>query len=107
MRLGDLGAGMTLKVLNNALFAAHVQLAVDAIILAREQKLDPVLSVQVLAQSSGGSFALGLLSAAADPIARAAALREYLNKDVAVARAAAKVSGIDLGRIGQLTVGYE
>jgi 3-hydroxyisobutyrate dehydrogenase-like beta-hydroxyacid dehydrogenase len=93
--VGPLGAGQTLKLLNNLVFATNVKNAAELIEAARGQGLDPVESAKVIQQSSGASYALGLFTNA-PPEQMLKAVRHYMVKDVAAAEAAAKDSGVDL-----------
>jgi len=104
--IGDTGSGLTLKILNNSLFAANFQLALDAFEIAQDSGIDANLAGLVLSQSSGASFALNVLNRGEDPFKTAVMLSRYLDKDVIVARGAAKSSNIDLKRIGQMTSSY-
>lgn len=65
LHLGALGAGQEAKLLNNALFTAHLGLAADVFALARAWGLDPTAVATVLAHGSGRSYA-------ADVVARSA-----------------------------------
>lgn len=93
--VGPLGAGQTLKLLNNLLFAANVKNAAEVIEAAQGQGLDPIESAKVVQQSSGGSYAMGLFTNA-PPAQMVKAMRHYMLKDVAAAEDAAKESGVDL-----------
>lgn len=93
--VGPLGAGQTLKLLNNLVFATNVKNAAELIAAAQGQGLDPIESAKVIQQSSGASYALGLFTNA-PPEQMLKAVWHYMVKDVAAAQAAAKDSGVDL-----------
>lgn len=52
-RLGDVGAGQTMKLVNNLMLAAGRAIAFEAMALAVKNGLDPKLTVEVLNKSSG------------------------------------------------------
>lgn len=104
--IGGTGAGLSLKIINNALFAANVQLALDGLNAATQSGIDVNLAGKVLSQSSGGSYALNALMSGANPFEFATQLHKYLDKDVAVARNAAISSHINLGKIAGVTSVY-
>ena len=99
--LGPLGSGMALKLINNLMFAAHVAITRDGLRLVREEGLDRAVAVATLMCGSAGSNSLGLFGRAGDTAAMLAAIRPYLDKDVAIARDAAQ--GLDLGIIAEAT----
>lgn len=102
--VGPLGAGMTLKLVNNMLFAAQVRLALDAVEAAAQAGIDRVTAAETLARSSGGSFALGVVQRSGASETGAAPLRRYLDKDVAVAREAGRT--LSLGDLIHVTRGF-
>jgi 3-hydroxyisobutyrate dehydrogenase-like beta-hydroxyacid dehydrogenase len=56
--LGALGSGQRMKLLNNAMLAAHLRLAYDAVDLAGDLDLDLATAQEVLLNGSGGSAAM-------------------------------------------------
>jgi 3-hydroxyisobutyrate dehydrogenase-like beta-hydroxyacid dehydrogenase len=94
-KVGPLGAGQLLKLLNNLLFATNLKQAAEIIGIATEQGLDPRLAAKVICQSSGGSMAMGLLenSGVEDMLNSS---RSYMKKDVQTAFDAANETGIDI-----------
>jgi 3-hydroxyisobutyrate dehydrogenase-like beta-hydroxyacid dehydrogenase len=93
--VGPAGAGQTIKLLNNLLFATNVRYAVDVIDAARAQGLDPQEAAKVIQASSGASMAMGLF-ANAPPQQFLKAIRHYMVKDVQAAESAALDAGFDL-----------
>jgi 3-hydroxyisobutyrate dehydrogenase len=83
VHLGGVGAGQCAKLLNNALLAAHLTLADDALRLAEVLHVDPGALAEVLHNGSGRSYAVELLSASLSlrSIAQTQA-RPTLTKDV-------------------------
>lgn len=104
--IGDSGAGMALKIINNSLFAANVQLALDALSAAADCGIEVNLAATVLNQSSGGSYALASLANGGAPLETSKSMTKYLKKDVKIARDAAIISNIDLKKISILTAEY-
>lgn len=102
--MGPLGAGQTLKLLNNLLFATNLMQAYDVIAMAEAQGIDPAYAAQVICQSSGGSMSMSLLqtSAGAQTMERA---RHYMVKDVKTAAEAAQDAGLDISTF-ERTIAY-
>ncbi len=61
VHVGDLGAGQTTKLLNNLLFTAHVGTAASVVDLAEALGIATDRFAQVIAQSSGNSFAFNVV----------------------------------------------
>lgn len=99
-RVGPLGAGMQLKLLNNLLFAAHVRLAADAYRIAIDEGLAATTVAEVLARSSGASRALALLGARPGAPDDLSTMRKYVEKDVETALRIAEAAGLDLKSVG-------
>ncbi|MBJ7337218.1 NAD(P)-dependent oxidoreductase [Mycolicibacterium sp.] len=60
-RLGDVGSAQSAKLINNALLAAHMAIADDALALARFQHVDVGQFAKMTGQGSGRSFGLDLV----------------------------------------------
>ncbi len=105
LRVGDVGDGQKVKLLNNALFGAHVALAAQIERAATGLGMDPTLVLPALHECSGDSYAL----AAAIGTGSAATLVEvagrFIRKDVAVCVEVAAELGADLGSV--ITVAQE
>lgn len=95
--MGDLGTAMKAKLINNVLFAAHVQLAAEAARLAERLGLDPARTLRALLPCSGASAALGYMTREEDQVAFAVGIGPYLRKDVQSCEAAARELSVDLG----------
>lgn len=102
--LGPLGAGMTLKVINNLTFAAHMAIAQDVLRLCAANGLALDKSIEALSRGSAGSTALAYLGRSPDPLNMLGAIRHYLDKDVEIARHASR--SMDLGVIDVVTQGF-
>lgn len=92
--VGGLGRGQVVKLLNNLLFAANLQNAVETLRIAALQQIDAAACARVFHDSSAASYAGSLFrSAPVDALLQSA--RPYLVKDVKAAMAAAAELGID------------
>jgi len=93
--VGPLGAGQTIKLFNNLLFAANLMNTVELLQLAERQGLDTKTIAKVLQGCSGGSYAMRLFQAVPvdEMMTRA---RPYLEKDVSTAIETAKEGGLDV-----------
>ena len=80
--LGELGAGLRVKLLNNALNAAHFALAHDVMALGVEAGLDPGVLGDALRSGSGRSFALDVYIAMGSFDAFADQVGPIMSKDV-------------------------
>jgi 3-hydroxyisobutyrate dehydrogenase-like beta-hydroxyacid dehydrogenase len=105
IRTGELGSAMLLKLVNNVVFAANVQLTMEVARLAGELgvPLDDVLAV--LRHSSGGTKVLDYLSAVGDLTAFIQDVQPFLVKDVAVCEQVATSMKVDLGLLGSVVRG--
>jgi 3-hydroxyisobutyrate dehydrogenase-like beta-hydroxyacid dehydrogenase len=107
--VGPLGAGQTLKLLNNLLFSANLMNTTETLRLAEQQGFDTAEVARVFQTCSGGSFAINLFlprPQGSPPMAAVvASARPYLEKDVAAAVAAADDAGLDISAFAS-TVDY-
>lgn len=105
VHVGAGGAGRAIKLVNNILYAGHLQLAADALRLAEAQGLDPAATAEALTHCSGSSDVLrGFADASASEILEKS--NPYMQKDVAAAVAAAEAAGLKLGPLGLATQTY-
>ena len=102
--LGPLGAGMTLKVINNLTFAGHMAIAQDVLRLCDANGLELDTAIATLSRGSAGSTALAYLGRSSDPHGMLAAIRHYLDKDVEIAREGSR--HMDLGVLAAATQGF-
>ena len=98
--VGGSGAGRALKLVNNLLWVAHIQLVIDAQRLAEGLGLDPLETVETILQCSGSSdvqhtFTKPEIAGLLD------FMRPYMIKDASAAAEAARDAGIDLGPLGE------
>lgn len=102
LRVGPLGAGQRVKLVNNALFAATIGLVADAVRLGGELGVSEPALLAALPHGSGASRALALAAASGSVAALAAGAGEFLAKDLAVVREVARDLGGDLGLLGRV-----
>jgi 3-hydroxyisobutyrate dehydrogenase-like beta-hydroxyacid dehydrogenase len=105
VHVGKAGAGRAIKLVNNILFAGHLQLAADALRLAEGLKLDPRATAAALTKCSGESDILRRFADEGTGNMLETA-RRYMVKDVAAAADAARAVGVDLGTLGAVTSVY-
>jgi len=93
--VGPLGHAQIVKLANNLLFASNLLHAAEAMRMIEDQGLDPRSAAEIIQECSGGSYAMSMFASPNGP--RILDLcRPYLDKDVAVARAAAEDAGLDI-----------
>ncbi len=103
--VGASGAGRAIKLVNNILFAGHLQLAADALRLAEGLGLDRSASAAALIQCSGASDVMArFVDEETGPMLEMA--HRYMVKDVGAAADAAKEAGVDLGTLAAVTATY-
>jgi 3-hydroxyisobutyrate dehydrogenase-like beta-hydroxyacid dehydrogenase len=100
VHFGPPGAGQKVKLLNNLLFGAHVELAVEAAELCGSLGVDAELVAKTLHTCSGASYALDLAAAMGSAEALLGAAGRFIYKDVVTARSAADDAGAHLGALG-------
>ncbi len=102
LHVGGLGAALAVKLINNSLMAAHLQLLADAERLAGELDVDWPKAAAAMQQSSGASTALDVVARMGSVHDVFAAAGHFLQKDVAVAQQVASELGLDLGELGRV-----
>jgi 3-hydroxyisobutyrate dehydrogenase-like beta-hydroxyacid dehydrogenase len=100
--IGALGTALVVKLLNNALLAANMQLAVQADALANQLGIDTTTFAPVIQASSGASYAMGVLSAMGSAQKMVELAGHYLKKDSDVVKQVLGDLGVDLGIIGDV-----
>ncbi len=103
--VGPSGSGRALKLVNNILFAGHLQLAADAIRLAEGLGLDRSSTVAALVQCSGASDVLAHF-VGEDPAHMLEFARRYMVKDVNAAIDAGRKAGVELDALRAATATY-
>jgi len=102
IHVGKSGSGRAIKLVNNILFAGHLQLAADALRFAEGLGLEQRATLAALTRCSGASDVLAqfLALGAAEMLEIA---HRYMVKDVAAAADAARNAGINLQTLGMVT----
>jgi 3-hydroxyisobutyrate dehydrogenase-like beta-hydroxyacid dehydrogenase len=98
--IAALGSALVVKLLNNALFAANIQLVAQAEHLANDLGVDTKTFADVIQQSSGSSFVMGLVAASGSAQQLIDVAGHYMRKDIDVVREVADGLGADLGVLG-------
>ena len=83
-QVGPSGAGMTIKIINNVLFAAQVSLAYEALGVATANGIAVADAVAVLQSGSAASAAMGNYARFSTPSDLIERIGEYMKKDVAI-----------------------
>jgi len=100
LTIGPLGSAMAVKLLNNALFAAQLQLVGEVERIAAEFGVDLATVAPAILAASGRSYAMdvaGRNGSMANVVERAG---HFLYKDVAVVDEVARELDLDLGALG-------
>jgi 3-hydroxyisobutyrate dehydrogenase-like beta-hydroxyacid dehydrogenase len=100
--VGPCGAAMKVKLVNNIVFAATVQLAGDAARLAGQLGVDPMRTLSALMSCSSASTAMRHMALAGDVDTFAQRVATYLRKDVAACAETAAQLSVDLGLLGDV-----
>ena len=103
--IGELGSAQAVKLVNNALFAANIQLVAEAERVANELGVDTSTLATVVQRSSGASYVMGLIAFTGSTPALVEGAGHYLRKDIDVVRGVADELGVDLGILGQVVDG--
>ena len=100
LRIGPLGGAMGVKLLNNALFAAHLHLAGEVERVAAGFGLQMATVAPAIMQGSGSSYAMGVVSRFGSLDAVVTDAGPFLAKDVALVDDLVGELGLDLGVLG-------
>jgi len=103
--IAALGSAQAVKLVNNALFAANVQLVAQAERVANQLGVDTSTLAAVVQRSSGASYVMGLIAYTGSTPALVEAAGHYLRKDIDVVRGVADELDVDLGILGQVLDG--
>ena len=104
--MGPLGAGATVKLVNNALFGAQALLAHDGLRVLTKTGVAQSDAVRLIERSSGGSYAMRLFGGASEASEVLSGIWPYIKKDVTIARAAAAEAGLELGLLDVSTKAF-
>lgn len=103
--VGGSGAGRAIKLVNNILFAGHLQLAADALKLAEGLGLERGPTAAALIECSGGSDVMANFIDQ-DPAPMLEMVRRYMVKDVTAAAEAGEKAGVEMQALGAATNTY-
>ena len=103
--VGGSGAGRAIKLVNNILFAGHLQLAADAIRLAEGLGLERSAVAAALVECSGASDIIRRF-VHEDPAPMLETAHRYMVKDVAAAIHAGRAHDVELGALAAATATY-
>ncbi len=102
LHVGGVGAGQKVKLINNILFAANIGLVAEAVRLGERLGVDEANLLAALPHGSGTSRALASIAATGSVSAFAAAVGEFIGKDVSVIRSTAADLGSELGLLSDV-----
>jgi 3-hydroxyisobutyrate dehydrogenase-like beta-hydroxyacid dehydrogenase len=105
LTIGALGTALVVKLVNNALFAANIQLVAQAEQIANELGVDTATLANVVQQSSGASYVMGLISFMGSTATLVEGAGHYMRKDLDVVTHVAAELGVDLGILGRAADG--
>lgn len=100
--MGPLGAGMEMKLINNAVLGAHLRVASEVLRIGRDLGLDTYRLLRGLTYCTGGSTAMQVMGNAVTEEQFWEYIGRFLYKDISVVNALADQLGIDLGLIGEI-----
>jgi 3-hydroxyisobutyrate dehydrogenase-like beta-hydroxyacid dehydrogenase len=105
LEIGALGSALVVKLVNNALFAANIQLVAQAEQIANDLGVDTPTLARVIQESSGASYVMGLIAPMGSTRTLVDAAGHYMRKDIDVVREVVDGLGVDLGVIGEVLDG--
>jgi 2-hydroxy-3-oxopropionate reductase len=97
LHVGPLGTGQKVKLINNALFAAHIGLLSGSVELGARLDVPESALLAALPHGSAASRVLDIVAAGGSVASFIETAGEFVGKDVAVIRAIAAELGSDLG----------
>lgn len=95
--MGPLGAGMSMKLINNVVLGAHLRLVSEVIRIGSDMGLDTYRLLRGLTYCTGGSTAMRLVGSAVNEERFWDYGGRFLYKDIRVAEGMADQMGLDLG----------
>lgn len=97
LHVGPLGAGQKVKLVNNALFAAHIGLLSGSVELGERLGVPESTLLAALRHGSAASRVLDIVAAGGSVASFVDTAGEFVGKDIAVVRSIAAELGSDLG----------
>ncbi len=105
VEIGALGSALVVKLVNNALFAANIQLVAQAEQIANDLGVDTPTLARVIQESSGASYVMGLTASMGSIRTLVDVAGHYMRKDIDVVREVVDGLGVDLGILGDVLDG--
>ncbi|GBG40226.1 NAD(P)-dependent oxidoreductase [Mycobacterium montefiorense] len=102
LHVGPRGAGQTVKLVNNALFAGHIGLLAESIRLGERLGVPESTLLGALAHGSATSRVRDIVAAHGSLAGFVEVAGEFVGKDVAVVRSIAEELGISLGALDDI-----
>jgi 3-hydroxyisobutyrate dehydrogenase-like beta-hydroxyacid dehydrogenase len=97
LHVGPLGSGQSVKLINNALFAAQIGLLREAVALGDRLGVEEAKLLEAITHGSGASRVAGFVAAGGSVDTFVARTGEFIGKDVEVVRKIAAELGDELG----------
>ncbi|AFR49494.1 NAD(P)-dependent oxidoreductase [Gordonia sp. KTR9] len=101
---GGLGTASTIKLINNLLFTANVQMVAEAARIGQDLGVDPAVLLSTVNQCSGASDAMRRMSAERSVAAFGERVGKYLSKDSDSALTLAASLGVETRLFGHVVV---
>ncbi|TCN53599.1 3-hydroxyisobutyrate dehydrogenase-like beta-hydroxyacid dehydrogenase [Rhodococcus sp. SMB37] len=105
IRTGKFGSALGVKLVNNLLFAANLQLVAEAVRLGTAMEIEPDVLQHAVTYCSGSSQAAERAASAGGIEAFGQIAKPFLHKDVSVCLESARVRGVDLGLLREVVAG--
>ena len=102
VHVGPAGAASSVKLVNNALLAANLMLAADALRVTSMMNIDPVVATAALCACSGSSVALERIGRYGTFDAMVQRIAPYVRKDVQLMLASMESARIDGGTLARV-----
>lgn len=102
LHVGPRGAGQAVKLVNNALFAAHIGLLAESVRLGERLGASESTLLRALPHGSATSRVLEIVAARGGVAEFLEVAGEFIGKDVAVVRGIAEDLGTQLGALGRV-----
>lgn len=102
LHVGPLGAGQKVKLVNNALFAAHIGLLSGSVELAARLGVPESTLLAALRHGSAASRVLDIVAASGSVASFSQMAGQFVGKDMAVVRSVTAELGSDLGVLGNV-----
>ena len=102
LHVGPLGSGQKVKLVNNALFAAHIGVLSNSVELAARLGVDESALLAALPYGSAASRVVDIVAAGGSVASFIETAGEFVGKDIAVVKSIAAELGSDLGALDEV-----